>query len=181
MRPESRTRRIAEPIIEELSKGYEVEIISLEGSEYHCADANVLTDRANGIVPEEYAATARRIASADRIVIAAPFWDMSFPSIFKVFVENMSLFGITFDSNEKECHGLCKCEKVLFITTRGMNIATDAPLEQATPYLKALSFLWGLGEIITVSAQNLDYSSPEEIETKVQDAIEEGLEICKEF
>ena len=62
-----------------------------------------------------------------------------------------------------------------------MNISTGDPLEQATPYLKALSFLWGLGEIVTISAQNLDYSSPEEIEDKISLAIESGLNLCKDF
>ena len=113
--------------------------------------------------------------------IAAPFWDMSFPSALKVFFENMSLFGITFDSNDKECYGLCKAEKVMYITTRGMNISTGDPLEQATPYIKALSYLWGWGELTVISAQNMDYSSLEEIEEKVSKAIEEGLEICKQF
>ena len=55
-----------------------------------------------GDVPAEHDDLARRIAAADRIIIAAPFWDMSFPSALKVFFANMSLFGITFDSNEKE-------------------------------------------------------------------------------
>lgn len=181
MRPESRTHRIAEPLIKELEKSYEIETISLEGSNYPCVDSNVLVDRNNGIVPEEYAQTARKIAEADRIVIAAPYWDMSFPSILKVFFENMSLFGITFDSSNKECFGLCRCEKVLYITTRGMDIPTGSPREQATPYLKALSSLWGLGEVITISAQNLDYISQEEIETKINIAISEGLVICKTF
>lgn len=74
---------------------------------------------------------------------AAPFWDMSFPSALKVFFENMSLFGVTFDSNEKECYGLCKAEKVMYITT--------------------------------------DYSTPDEIEKRIDMAIKEGLEICEEF
>ena len=49
---------------------------------------------------------------------------MNFPSALKVFFENMSLFGVTFDSNDKECYGLCKAEMVIYITTRGMNIET---------------------------------------------------------
>lgn len=64
--------------------------------------------------------------------------DISFPSALKVFFENMSLFGITFDTNDKECYGLCKAEKVMYITTRGMNISTGDSLEQATPYIKAI-------------------------------------------
>ena len=55
-----------------------------------------------------------------------------FPSTLKVFFENMSLFGITFDTNDKECYGLRKAEKVMYITSRGMNISTGDYLEQAT-------------------------------------------------
>ena len=145
------------------------------------ADNHTLEDRNHCIVPAEHTTLAKRIAAADRIVIAAPFWDMSFPSALKVFFENMSLFGVTFDSNDKECYGLCKAEKVMYITTRGMNISTGDPLEQATPYIKALSHLWGWGELMVISAQNMDYSTPEEIERRVSQAIEEGLEICKTF
>lgn len=181
MREESRTKRIATPIIAELSKRYEVERIALEGASYPAVDSKTLQDRNNGIVPEHFVDLAKKVAAADRIVIAAPFWDMSFPAILKLFIENLSLFGVTFNTDDKICYGLCKCQKLLYITTRGMNISTGDPLEQATPYLKALSFLWGLGEIVTISAQNLDYSSPEEIEDKISLAIESGLNLCKDF
>jgi FMN-dependent NADH-azoreductase len=76
---------------------------------------------------------------------------------------------------------LCKAKKVLYITTRGMNIKTGDPLEQATPYIKALSKLWGLGELYVLSAENLDYSSDKEIESKVEAAIAQGVELCKTF
>ena len=181
MRAGSRTQIIAAPIIEELRKRYKVETVDLTQNMYPVADNYTLEDRNQGIVPPEHVALAKRIAAADRIVIAAPFWDMSFPSALKVFFENMSLFGVTFDSNDKECYGLCKAEKVMYITTRGMDISTGDPLEQATPYIKALSHLWGWGELTVISAHNMDYSSPEEIEERVSKAIEEGLEICKQF
>lgn len=181
MRAGSRTQRIATPIIEELRKNYNVETIDLTKNLYPVADNCTLEDRNQGIVPPEHVALAKKIAASDRIVIAAPFWDMSFPSALKVFFENMSLFGVTFDSNDKECYGLCKAEKVMYITTRGMNISTGDPMEQATPYIKALSYLWGWGEMTVISAQNMDYSSPKEIEERVSKAIREGLEICKQF
>ena len=181
MRAGSRTQRIATPIIEELRKNYNVETIDLTKNLYPVADNCTLEDRNQGIVPPEHVALAKKIAASDRIVIAAPFWDMSFPSALKVFFENMSLFGVTFDSNDKECYGLCKAEKVMYITTRGMNISTGDPMEQATPYIKALSYLWGWGEMTVISAQNMDYSSPEEVEERVSKAITEGLEICKQF
>ena len=181
MREESRTRMIAEPLVGELAKRYEIERIKLDGVDFPAVGSRILHDRDNGIVPQEYADMAGRIAAADRIVIAAPFWDMSFPSILKVFLENMSLFHITFDSDDTHCYGLCRCEKVLYVTTRGMNIHTGDPLEQATPYIKALSCLWGLGELFVVAAENMDYSTPEQIREKISDAVSEGLEICRRF
>ena len=181
MRAGSRTRRIARPIISELSKKYSVETVDLTKNIYPVADNYTLEDRNQGVVPAEHVDLAMRLASADRIVIAAPFWDMSFPSALKVFFENMSLFGITFNTNEKECYGLCKAEKVMYITSRGMNISTGDPLEQGNPYIKAISHLWGWGELNVVAAQNIDYSSAEEIEERIAKAIEDGLEICKTF
>ena len=178
---DSRTRRIAAPVIEALSKRYDIETIRLTEMEMAAVTPEIYADRGRGIVPQWASEAARKIANADRILIAAPFWDMSFPSALKVFIENVSLFDITFTDNGSTCVGLCHCEKVLYITTRGMNIPTGDPREQATPYLKALSTLWNIGEIITVARWNMDYSTPEEIEQKVGSAIEEGLKIVETF
>lgn len=177
----SNTKRIADALIDRLSERYEVETVKLSDYDFPVVKNGILNDRNNGIVPEEYVNIARKIAAADRLVISAPFWDMSFPSALKVFLENMSLFNVTFASNEKECYGLCKAEKVLYITTRGMNINTGDDMEQATPYIKAIGKLWGLGELNVVSAQNMDYSTEEQKAEKVQNAIEEGLKLCEEF
>lgn len=181
LRENSNTKKIADAVINELSKRYEIETVRLSEFSFPIVGNDILNDRANGIVPEEYVTMAKKLADADRLVIASPFWDMSFPSALKVFFENMSLFNVTFASNEKECYGLCKAEKVLYITTRGMNIGTGDELEQATPYIKAISKLWGLGELHVISAQNMDYSSEEQKKEKIKNAIEEGLKLCKEF
>ena len=128
----SRTRRILGPIVAELGKRYEIETVSLDGEDYQSVGRKVLAERSSGYVPEEIVAMARKIADADRIVIAAPFWDMSFPAILKVFIENMSLFNITFRDNGTDFEGLCRSEKVLYITTRGMNVHTGDALDAAT-------------------------------------------------
>ena len=70
---------------------------------------------------------------------------------------------------------------MLYITSRGMDISTGDELDGATSYLKALSWLWGIGPLQVVAMQNMDYSTQEEIEQKIQTAIAEGLEICKTF
>lgn len=181
MRTGSRTQRIADVVLAKLSGRYRVETIDLRDNTFSPVDNAVLEDRNEGIVPETHVELARKIATADRIVIAAPFWDMSFPAVLKVFFERTSLFGVTFHANERGCSGLCRAEKVLYITTRGMNIKTGEPLEQATPYIQALSHLWGLGDLTVVAAENLDYSTSEEVEIKIRQAINEGLRICDEF
>ena len=181
LRTGSNTKKIADAIIAKLAERYEIETVRLSENAFPVVNNDILNDRANGIVPDEYVEMAKKLADADRLVIAAPFWDMSFPSALKVFLENMSLFNVTFGSNEKECYGLCKAEKVLYITTRGMNINTGDALEQATPYIKAIGKLWGLGELHVISAQNMDYSTEEQKAEKVRNAIEEGLQLIEEF
>lgn len=181
MREGSRTQRILDGVLAPLSKKYNVETVNLGELDCKWVNSDILKERDNGYVPQLYVNLAKKVANADRLVIAAPFWDMSFPSVLKVFFENISLFNITFTSTQTECVGLCKAKKVLYITTRGMNIKTGDPLEQATPYIKALSKLWGLGELYVLSAENLDYSSDKEIESKVEAAIAQGVELCKTF
>jgi FMN-dependent NADH-azoreductase len=179
---DSRTLRIAEPIIAELGKRYEIVRYDLPEMEGIVPLTPQLFDgRGKGEIPAWALEAAKAIAAADRILIAAPFWDMSFPAVLKAFFEQVSLFDVTFTDTGKTCKGLCKAPKVLYITTRGMDIPTGDPREQATPYLKALGSLWNLGEITTIAAWNMDYSSPEEIEAKIQACIEEGLEIIKDW
>lgn len=176
---ESRTLRIAEPVISALSERYEVVRYDLpEMGGVHPLDPKLFLERGLGHIPEWAVQAARKIASADRILIAAPFWDMGFPAVLKCFFEQTSLFDITFTDNGRTCVGLCKAPKVLFITTRGMDIPTGDPREQATPYLRALGRLWNLGELTTISAWNMDYSSAEGIEAKISACIAEGVELA---
>ena len=62
-----------------------------------------------------------------------------------------------------------------------MDIRTGDPLEQAVPYLKALSFLWGLGEVTCLSCENMDYISEEEREARIRQAVTRGLILCEDF
>ena len=179
---ESRTRRIAEPVISALAERYEIVRYNLPEMEGIVPlDPRQFEERGQGCIPSWAVKAARDIAAADRIVIAAPFWDMSFPAALKCFFEQTSLFDITFTDNGSTCVGLCKAPKVLYITTRGMDIPTGDPREQATPYLKALETLWNLGELTTIAAWNMDYSSAREIEEKISACIAEGLELARNW
>lgn len=177
----SRTKSIAKPIIDELSKRYDVETIDLNDIELDIIKKELITKKNNGQIEPKVIKWAECVRDADRIVISAPFWDMSFPAALKNFIELCSIFDITFKSDNEKCYGNCKAQKLLYITTRGMDISTGDELEQATPYLKAISWLWGIGPMTVISAQNMDYSDEHQIEQKIQDAINKGLQIAKTF
>lgn len=177
----SRTKKIATPIINKLKERYDVETLVINDLNLTIVKKDLVNKRTNGIIDEEVLSWANKVSKADRIVIAAPFWDMSIPAALKSFIELCSIINVTFVSDDKTCFGICNCKKLLYITTRGMNIKTNSELDQATPYLKAMSYLWGLGDVSVVAAYNLDYSNEEEINNKIKEAINEGLEIAKDF
>lgn len=64
-------------------------------------------------------ALARQFAAADRIVIAAPFWELSYPAQLRLYIEHISASGITFGYTAHGPAGLCRAEKLLFLTTAG--------------------------------------------------------------
>lgn len=177
----SRTKQIATPIVEALKQKYEVQTLVINDLDLSIVKKELITKRNNGVIDPQVMSWAESVRDADRIVIAAPFWDMSFPAALKNFLELCSIFDVTFKSDEKTCYGNCKAEKMLYITTRGMDISTGDVLEQGTPYLKAISWLWGIGPMQVVSAQNMDYISEKEIEERISKAISEGLRIAEEF
>ena len=177
----SRTRRVAEPIVEALKDRYEVETLTLNDLELDVVKKDLVEQRCAGNHGEKARTWARKVRDADRIVIAAPFRDMSFPAALKVFLELCSIVDITFSAGPDRCYGNCRAEKLLYITTRGMNFATGDPLEQATPYLKAISWLWGIDQLQVVAAWNMDYVSEEAWDEKIRTAVREGLEIAKDF
>ena len=181
MREESRTKVILDAARDVLSTRYEIETINVNALALPPVNPQTLKERTSGSVPKGTVAIARKIASADRIVIAAPFWDMSFPAILKAFFENMSLYNVTFTDNGTTCTGLCKCQKVMYITTRGMDIPTGDSRDQGSSYLKAISSLWGLGDVITVASWNLDYLPVEKVAEKVRETAELARSIAEKF
>ena len=181
MREESRTRVILDAAKEVLAARYDIETIDVTALGLPAVTPEVLKERTSGRVPDDTVALARKIAAADRIVVAAPFWDMSFPAVLKAFFENMSLYNVTFTDDGTTCTGLCKCRKVLYITTRGMDIPNGDFRDQGSSYLKALSSLWGLGEVTTVAAWKLDYMPAEKVAEKVRETADLARRISQEF
>lgn len=98
---------------------------------------------------------AHQFAQADRIVIAAPFWDLSFPALLKVYIEQVSVDGITFGSTEDGLKGLCRASHLVFLTTRGGFYTGDA-MEMGSRYLEALHTFFGIGEYTCIAADGMN-------------------------
>ena len=98
---------------------------------------------------------AHQFAQADRIVIAAPFWDLSFPALLKVYIEQVSVDGITFGSTDSGLQGLCRASQLVFLTTRGGFYTGDA-MEMGSRYLDALHTFFGIGAYTCIAADGMD-------------------------
>ena len=62
---------------------------------------------AAGKLDDPLFADAWQFARADRIVLAAPFWELSFPAILKIYLERVSMRDITFGYEESGLVGPC--------------------------------------------------------------------------
>ncbi len=107
---------------------------------------------------------AVQFASADRILIAAPYWDLSFPAVLKQYLEKINVPGITFFyTPEGVPQGLCRAEELVYVTTAG---GTYVPEEFGFGYVKALAQnYYGIRAVRLVQAVGLDLdgADPEHI------------------
>lgn len=73
-----------------------------------------------GIYEDDVFDFSHQFAEADDIVIGAPYWDLSFPASLKVYIEHVSVDGITFRyTPEGHYEKLCRARRITYITTAG--------------------------------------------------------------
>lgn len=89
---------------------------------------------------------------AEKILIAAPYWDWSFPSVLKIYVENIMISELNFVFRENRSVGLCKGQKMLYVTTAGGN----AEQNMGYDYMKRVLLELGEYQSQYVHADNLD-------------------------
>ena len=168
-RKESRTARLAEAVLEKLGEYEEVRLYERKPEP---VDAEKLEIRMKlleeGDLQHPAFADARRFAAADIIVIAAPFWDLSFPAMLKNYIENIYITGIVSRYGEDgRPAGLCRAKKLYYVTTAG------GPLDPRFGYgyvSELAKGYFGIPETELIFAEMLDIETndPEEI---LQEAI----------
>lgn len=157
----SRTRALAEHFLGELEKTGKYAVTRLclmdEGLSY--MTEGFFRQRDELLAKKDFAHPrfryAHQFAEADKIVVAAPFWDLSFPALLKVYIENLCVEGITFKTGEKGLEGLCKASRLLYLTTRGGYYA-GTPLEMGSRYMEAMAEFFGIGQYGCIAAEGLD-------------------------
>ncbi|MDY2627007.1 MAG: NAD(P)H-dependent oxidoreductase [Lachnospiraceae bacterium] len=173
VRDESRTNRIAQALLQKLGEEYE-EIKLYEEKLYPLSKA-ALKHRTELIENENYSSPifkyAKQFAAADTIVIAAPFWDLSFPADLKTYIENIYVTGIVsrYGIDGKPV-GMCKAEQLYYVTTAGGPYLPD----YSFGYIRDLAVQhFGIKEIFLIKAEMLDVEgfSAENIIRQVIDSI----------
>lgn len=175
-RRESRTDRLARALLAKLG---DYEELRLYDEPLQALDEKRLEVRetllAQGEFSQEQFRYARQFAQADRIVVAAPFWDLSFPAQLKIYIESIYASGIVTRYDDRgRPQGLCRGEKLYYVTTVGGPFDGRFGYE----YIKALATeYFGIPQVELVMAEGLDIegADPEAILQKA--AAEHGLSI----
>lgn len=157
VRKESRTKRLADDVLSKCKESYEE--VCLHAIDFPTVDEAFLQRRDRLIARRAFNdpifALARQFAEADEIVIAAPFWDLSFPAALKQYFEQINVLGITFYyTPEGLPAGLCKAKRLTYVTTAGGDFF---PEEYGAGYVKALAqSFYGIPEFKLIKATGLD-------------------------
>ena len=174
VREESRTLRLAKRLLCRLG---EYEEICLEKSGLLPLNAERLRRRDELSAEKNFSAPeffeARRFAESERIVIAAPYWDLMFPSLLKIYLENITVCGVTFYyTDEGVPKGLCRAKELYYVTTAGGPIFKNFGFDYVSSLAKDF---YGVGKTEFISAEGLDIwgANVEKILKEAERAVDE--------
>ena len=157
VRTQSRTKRLSDCLLCRLHG--DLETLRLEEIDFPKVDGAFLRQRDALIAAGRFDAPtfslARQFARAEQIVIAAPYWDLSFPAALKQYFEQINVLGITFEyTPEGTPRPLCRAKRLFYVTTAG---GTFVPAEFGFGYVKALAqSFYGIPDVRLIQASGLD-------------------------
>lgn len=180
----SRTRRLCRIFLDEWEKSHpdcEVETIVLkeEGMIPLTEEDTLRRDELvkTGELGHRMFDYARQFASADRILIGAPYWDLSFPSMFKVYIEHICVNGIAFAYEGARQVGRCSAEKLMYIQTAGGFVGEKEP---GSIYLQAVCSMLGIPGFRYICAEGMDIQEIDR-ERQWRDAVERTVKEAKQW
>lgn len=183
---ESRTFKVSDSFVEEYKKNNpEDKIITLdlykENIDFLRADdlgklfgPKDEESKNNSILKYAY-----QFADADKYIIAAPMWNLSFPAILKAYIDYVSVSGITFKYTAEGPVGLLNNKKAVHIVSRGGGY-DNSPYEMGDRYLRTILGFFGIKDIETIAIDNLDVMGVN-VKEKVEEGIEKAISLAKKF
>ena len=157
VRRESRTDRIARALLERIG-GEPIEEVRLIEENLRPMTGESVNRRIELIRQRRFDDPifrwARQFAKADTIVIGAPFWDNSFPSILKIYLENVyAVDVVTAYDGDGRPHGLCRAKKLYYVSTAGGPFIPDYGFH----YFRSLAqTCFGIPDVELICAEMLD-------------------------
>ena len=157
VRPQSRTQRLANYILQKI--GHNIKELVLEKENIVPLNRENLERRtklaSSGIFDDPIFDLAKDFAAAEKIIIAAPYWDLSFPALLKCYIEQINVIGLTFAYNDAgKPYGLCKADELIYVTTSGGAISDK---DWGFEYIKSLAHnFYGIKNVSCFKAENLD-------------------------
>jgi len=156
----SRTYELAKTFTDEFVKynnEYFLDEIDISSLDLKSFDDEMIKEREralNGNGDKDILYLAEKFKEYDMIVVAAPYWDMMFPSVLKVYYEHIAVSGITFTYGEDgRPQGLCNAKKSVYVTTAGGYIENN---NYGYDYTKGLFEFFGINETLLLKAEGLD-------------------------
>lgn len=181
----SRTEQLAQTLLKEMNQNgeYEIETLNLEDEDLklftgkESALRESLTRAGNFEGP--LFTYAKQFAAADRIVVAAPYWDFSFPARMKCYLEQICVTGLTFTFSSKGIPGgLCHADSLHYVTTSGGSIGE---LNLGYEYLEKLcKVYYGINETVCYTAEELDIEG-NSVEEIMKEAEEKAVQKYRKF
>lgn len=156
-RPDSRTYELAQHVLSRLDgrvtevRLFDEQIPPLDWEGIQARDASVRS----GDLSAPILRYARQFAQADAVVVAAPYWDLLFPTVVRAYFEAVTVTGVTFRyTSEGIPESLCRAKKLIYVTTAGGPIGA---YNLGFEYIQALGQLYyGIPEIQCFTAEGLD-------------------------
>ena len=176
----SRTRRLAEAFLAHAGDA-DVERVDVAALGLPPYDAAALNDRdaqsRAGAFDGPHFALARQFHDADRIVVAAPFWDLSFPAVLRTYIEHIAVNGVNYHYDAQGPHGDCRAKQLVYLTTGG-----DFERENSLGvlYWQQLCAMFGIPQFDYVFAGGLD-AVPEQAETVLSQACDRAARLAETF
>lgn len=152
----SRTRKLYLDYLKDVKEEYKILYLTKLDIKPLTKDDIIKRDKliSEGKLNDEMFDLANEFARADEIIIAAPYYDLSFPSLLKVYLENISVLNITFSySNDGKLLGLAKAKKLIYFSTIGGYL--NGP-HLGYEYVKALANMFGITNTENKYIEGLD-------------------------